>query len=189
MTETRDAADTLSGLIQSASEGDDAAVAELFSAAYEDLRGLARAVRRPGAAETIDTTALVHEAYFKLVPSRGLSVTSRAHFKHIVGRAMRQVLVDRARARTAQKRGGPDAFGVTLGEDAHGRTVDPLELIQLDDALRALEQVDGRGARVVECRFFGGLDVEETAAALGISTATVKRDWRAARAWLAQVLG
>lgn len=186
----RDPADGLAGLIHAAREGDDAAVAALFSAAYDELRQLAHLLRRGEARQTLNTTALVHEAYFKLLPSRGLSVESLAHFKHIVGRAMRQVLVDNARAHAARKRGGPDAVAVTLSDvrDGAAQAVDPIRLIQLHEALEELERVDPRAARVVECRFFSGLDVEETAAALGISTATVKRDWRVARAWLGDAL-
>lgn len=178
----------LSGLIEAARAGDEAAVAALFSAVYDELRELARLVRRDEAGQTLDTTALVHEAYFKLVPATGLRVESRAHFKHIVARAMRQVLVDAARARDARKRGGGEMIAVTLEEDRHGRAIDELRLLQLDEALTALERVDPRSAKVVVCRFFGGLDVEETAAALAVSPATVKRDWRVARAWLAQAL-
>lgn len=178
----------LAALIHAARSGDDDAVAALFSAAYDEVRTLAHMLRRGEARQTLNTTALVHEAYFKLLPSSGLSIESMAHFRHIVGRAMRQVLVDRARAGAALKRGGPDAVAVTLSDDAHGRQVDELQLIQLHEALEELERIDLRSARVVECRFFSGLDVEETAAALGISTATVKRDWRVARAWLNDAL-
>ena len=178
----------LTGLIRAAREGDDAAVSALFSAAYDELRQLAHLVRRSEARQTLNTTALVHEAWFKLLPSRGLSIESLAHFKHIVARAMRQVLVDYARGQAALKRGGPDAVAVTLQDAAHEGAIDPLRLIQLHDALDALERIDPRSAKVVECRYFGGLDVEETAAALGISTATVKRDWRVARAWLTDAL-
>src|SRR5690606_25330283 len=103
-------------------------------------------------------------------------------------RAMRQVLVDYARGQAALKRGGADAVAVTLQDSAQEGAVDPLRLIQLHDALGELERVDPRSAKVVGCRYFGGLDIEETAAALGISTATVKRDWRVARAWLTDAL-
>lgn len=178
----------LTGLIHAARDGDDVAVAALFSAAYDELRQLAHAVRRNEVRQTLNTTALVHEAYFKLLPSGRLSVESLAHFKHIVSRAMRQVLVDYARARTAVKRGGPDAVAVSLSRIAQPDVSDEISLMQLHDALEELESVDARSAKVVECRYFGGLDVEETAAALGISTATVKRDWRVARAWLRDAL-
>lgn len=185
---TRDPDEGLTQLIEAARQGDDAAVSALYSTAYDELRKLAHFVRGARAGDTLTTTTLVHEAYLKLVPSKGLPMESRAHFKHIVGRAMRQVLVDRARARTAEKRGGGEAIAVTLRDDVRGRTIDELQLIQLHEALAELERVDPRSARVVECRFFGGLDIDETATALDISTATVKRDWRVARAWLAQAM-
>jgi RNA polymerase sigma factor (TIGR02999 family) len=184
----RDPTQNLSTLIDAARSGDDDAIAALFSLSYAEVHRLAHALRRGEARHTLNTTALVHEAYFKLLPSSGLSIESLAHFKHIVGRAMRQVLVDHARASSAGKRGGPDAVAVTLSDEAQARQVDHLQMIQLHTALVELERVDPRSARVVECRFFSGLDVEETAAALGISTATVKRDWRVARAWLNDVL-
>lgn len=179
---------TLTTLIEAARHGDDEAVAALFSAAYDELRRIAHRMRHRESADTLNTTALVHEAFIKLVPSKGLPVESLAHFKHIAGRAMRQILVDSARARAAKKRGGAETVVVTFDEGAHGTALDDLQLIQLDRALSELHAVDPRTALVVECRFFGGLDVIETGAALGISTATVKRDWRIARAWLADAL-
>lgn len=175
-------------MIDAARHGDHEAVAALFSTAYEELRRIAHRLRRRESADTLNTTALVHEAYIKLVPGKGLPVESLAHFKHIAGRAMRQILVDGARARSASKRGGREAVVVTLDEGAHGRSLSDQQLLQLDSALSELHDVDPRTASVVECRFFGGLDVEETAAFLGVSTATVKRDWRVARAWLADAL-
>lgn len=180
----------LTSLIQRAHQGDGRAADDLYAAVYDELRRLAHGVRRDESAQTLNTTALVHEAWIKLAASPASEVASRAHFKHIAARAMRQVLVDQARARRAAKRGGGMA-AVTLEESlAPGwETADSLEVVALDEALRELEEVDPRAAKVVECRFFGGMEVEETAAALGISTATVKRDWRVARAWLARALG
>ena len=179
----------LEGFIRAETPGDDAAVATLFSIAYEEVHALAHVLRRGEASETLNTTGLVHEAYFKLLPSSGLPVESLAHFKHIVGRAMRQVLVDKARARGAQKRGGDDAVLVTLTDvPGDARTIDPVLLVELHEALDDLEEAAPRSAKVVECRFFAGLDVQETAMALDISPATVKRDWKVARAWLAQAL-
>ena len=174
-------------LIRAAREGDREAVDRLFSLAYGELRHLAHLVRRRGAGETLNTTALVHEAYLKLRPERGLEIEDRAHFTYIVARAMRQVVVDAARRKAADKRGGSDT-PVTLDESIRAAPVRVEELIALGDALDELERVDPRKARVVECRFFGGLTVEETAEALGISPPTVKRDWRVARAWLGQAL-
>jgi len=172
-------------LIRAARDGDRDALDRLFSLAYGELRHLAQLVRRRGAGQTLNTTALVHEAYLKLRPDQGLALEDRAHFTYIVARAMRQVLVDAARRKTAAKRGGGEA-AVTLDESVSAAPVRAGQLMQLEEALQQLEQVDPRRARIVECRFFGGLSVDETAGALGISAATVKRDWRVARAWLAQ---
>lgn len=179
----------LTALIQRARSGDRGASEHLYSAIYDELRGLARGIRSGESAAAIDTTALVHETWIKLAANPAAEVEGRAHFKHIAARAMRQVLVDEARARNAAKRGGGQA-PVTLQEALapNGRELDAHELVDLDRALSRLESVDPRVARVVDCRFFGGMDVEETAAALDISTATVKRDWRLARAWLAKAL-
>ena len=175
-------------LIREARDGDREALDRLFSLAYDELHQLARVVRRRGASETLCTTALVHEAYFKLKPGRSLGIEDRAHFTHIVARAMRQVVVDVARRRQAGNRGG-DEVPVTFQESANAAPLRSDQVIALEDALEELERVDPRKARIVECRFFGGLTIEETATALGISPPTVKRDWRVARAWLAQTIG
>lgn len=175
-------------LIQAARDGDRAALDRLFTLAYEELRHLAHLVRRRGAGETLCTTVLVHEAYFKLKPDRGLDIEDRAHFTYIVARAMRQVVVDAARRRTAEKRGG-DEVAITFDESASAAPVHSEQVIALEEALEELERIDPRKAKIVECRFFGGLSVEETAVVVGISTPTVKRDWRVARAWLAQAIG
>lgn len=174
-------------LIAAARNGDRAALDRLFTLAYDELHHMAHLVRRRGDGETLRTTALVHEAYFKLKPDRELAIQDQAHFTHIVARAMRQVLVDGARRRRAERRGG-DATPVTLDESVRAAPMRTEEILALEEALEELERVDPRKAKVVECRFFGGLSVEETAAALDISTPTVKRDWRVARAWLAQAI-
>lgn len=165
------------------------ALDEAFHAAYDELRRLASAVRRREASATLNPTALVNEAWLKLAARPAVARTSPLHFRRIAARAMRQVLVDAARRRLALKRGGPDAAFVTLDESlaaaGHGAT----ELLRLDEALGALAALEPRQAQVIECRFFGGLEVAETAATLGVSEATVLRDWRAARAWLARELG
>ena len=164
------------------------ALDDLFSATYEELRRLAGSVRRHDAGLTLNPTALVNEAWIKLARSPSVADTSPIHFRRIAARAMRQVLVEAARRRRSLKRGGPDAIFVEFDE-AGGQGVDWSEdLIGLDHALDALAKLDERQAKVVECRFFGGLEVAETAEALGISEATVLRDWRAARAWLAREL-
>lgn len=174
-------------LLDSVRAGETGAMDDLFDVVYDELRGLARVVRRGRAGETLNTTALVHEAYAKLVPARGLDLEGRAHFFRVVARAMRQVLVNAAESRMAAKRGG-GWVGVTLGEELGDHPLDPVTLLALNDALGELEAMDPRQARIVECRFFAGLSVPETAEALGISEPTVKRDWRAARAWLAHRL-
>lgn len=174
-------------LLEAVREGNHQAMDDLFAMVYEELRRLARVVRRGRAGETLNTTALVHEAYAKLVPSPSLDVESRTHFFRVVARAMRQVLVNAAEARMAAKRGG-NWVPVTLHDHPAERPLDAETLLALDAGLRELETLDPRQVRIVECRFFAGLSVPETAETLGISEPTVKRDWRAARAWLAQRL-
>jgi RNA polymerase sigma factor (TIGR02999 family) len=173
------------GLLRGARAGNKEALDALFTLAYEELRRIARKVRGDRNA-TLSTTALVHEAYLKLIPS-SLPANDAAHFKLLIARAMREVLIDAARRRTATKRGGGD-LAVTLDETLQASPLKAAELIELHEALEELSRLDPRRASVVECRFFGGLDIDETAEALGLSTATVKRDWRVARAWLAHTL-
>jgi RNA polymerase sigma factor (TIGR02999 family) len=156
----------------------------LMPLVYDELRRLARRhLQRERADHTLQTTELVHEAYLNLIHQDRARWQNRAHFFAIASRAMRRVLLMHARKKQAAKRGGgerPHSLDeVTVATEEH-----PLELIALDDALSQLETLDERLARVVECRYFGGLTVEETAEALGISAATVKRDWRTAKAWL-----
>jgi RNA polymerase sigma factor (TIGR02999 family) len=166
-----------------------AALDDLFSAAYEELRRLASAVRRSDHASTRSATTLVNEAWVKLASSPRFTAVSHLHFKRIAARAMRQVLIEAARRRHATKRGGGEIQFVTLDESVSGvGTGSADEILALETALEALSQVSPRQAEMVECRFFGGLDVMETAAALDVSEATVQRDWRAAKAWLAKEL-
>lgn len=162
--------------------GDKQDVDGLFVLAYDELRRLAHRLRR--GEDPLTTTALVHEVYLKMMPG-AIPANDRAHFKLLIARAMRQLLIDEARSRRTVKRGG-DKNAISL--DPSALPVPVPDMIDLEEALRELERADPRRAAVVECRFFGGLDVEETAVALGVSTATVKRDWRLARAWLAQAL-
>jgi RNA polymerase sigma factor (TIGR02999 family) len=160
---------------------------DLFSAAYEELRRLAAAVRAREASVTLSPTALVNEAYLRLAASLPPKPNSHLHFKRVATRAMRQVLVDAARQRRALKRGGEVAL-VTL-DDGCGGQVAPLErVLAVDGALNELARVDRRQAEMIELRFFGGYDLAETAKLLGVSEATVVRDWRAAKAWLAHQL-
>lgn len=166
------------------------ALDDLFSATYEELRRLAASVKRGDSGQTLNPTALVNEAWLKLAKTPAVADTSRLHFKRIAARAMRQVLVEAARRRLSQKRGGRDAVFVQLDESTTGSGAPWSEdLIGLDSALTALARLSPRQALMVESRFFGGLDVAETAELLGISEATVLRDWRAAKAWLSRQLG
>ena len=168
------------------SSHDRRALDDLFSAAYEELRRLASAVRRDDPSATISPTALVNEAWLKLADSPAVANTSPLHFKRIAARAMRQVLVEAARRRHADKRGG--GVPVVTFDDAMRHIATADDVLGLDAALEALAQLEPRQALMVESRFFGGLDVAETAALLQISEATVLRDWRAAKAWLAREL-
>ena len=175
-------------LLQQANQGDRSALDRLFPLIYDELHEMAhRQMRGEHGARTIGTTALVHEAYLKLAGGKRLPAASRAHFFGASARAMRQILVDYARRRTAAKRGG-EAEQVNL-EDQE-LTVDACaeSLIDLDAALTRLAALSARLSQVIECRFFGGLSVEETAEVLQSSPRTVKREWRKARAWLYQEL-
>jgi RNA polymerase sigma factor (TIGR02999 family) len=158
----------------------------LFSITYEELRRLASTVRRGDPSATLNPTALVNEAWLKLAGSPGVTTTSPLHFKRIAARAMRQVLVEAARRRNADKRGGAAAF-VTFDESQAG-TACERELLGLDTALDELARIEPRQAMMVESRFFGGLEVTEIAQLLEVSEATILRDWRAAKAWLAHTL-
>jgi RNA polymerase sigma factor (TIGR02999 family) len=167
---------------------DDAqALDDLFSATYEELRRLAAAVRRSDPHATLSPTALVNEAWLKLHETPAVARMSPLHFKRIAARAMRQVLIEAARRRRASKRGGGAAL-VTFDEALHESAACADDLLALDEALRDLARVQPRQATLVESRFFGGLDVAETAQLLEISESTVLRDWRAAKAWLAAEL-
>jgi RNA polymerase sigma factor (TIGR02999 family) len=156
----------------------------LFSVAYEELRRLASSIKRSDPGATLNPTALVNEAWIKLARSAEIDSSSRLHFKRIAARAMRQILVEAARRRNADKRGGEDAAFVTFDETVAPASACGKELIALDAALDELAHAHPRQAMMVESRFFGGLDMNETAALLGVSEATLLRDWRAAKAWL-----
>ncbi|QXD17104.1 sigma-70 family RNA polymerase sigma factor [Rhodocaloribacter litoris] len=179
-------AESVTALLQAAREGDTRAFDALYETIYEELRRLAHRVRSGRGDVTLSTTGLVHEAYLHLIPSKDLNWQDRTHFFRVAARAMRQVLVREARRRKALKRGG-GVLTVTFDDRVHA-AVDEDDLLMLDEALSRLEALDTRQARVVECRFFGGLTIEETAEALGVGTATVKRDWRVARAYLVRAL-
>ena len=176
-------------LLQAWCQGQDAALEELLPLVHQELHRLARRHmfgERLG--HTLQTTALVNEAYVRLVNSRQVNWQNRAHFFAISAQLMRRILVDYARARGYQKRGG-GVPKVTLDEALMGPRERGHELIALDDALKTLAGVDPRKGKVVELRFFGGLSVEETAEVLKVSPDTVMRDWRLAKAWLAREMG
>jgi RNA polymerase sigma factor (TIGR02999 family) len=162
---------------------------ELFSLTYEELRRLASSVKRGDPSATLNPTALVNEAWLKLANSPGLASESRLHFKRIAARAMRQLLVEAARRRNADKRGGGAATQVVTFDESLGlQGNSQAEVLALDLALQELARFQPRQAMMVESRFFGGCDIPEIASLLGVSEATVLRDWRAAKAWLAQAL-
>lgn len=178
---------TFTQLLEALKSDEPEVLDELFALVYDELRRLARVVRRGRAGETLNTTALVHEAYLKLGGSDRLDIQSRRHFMRIAARAMRQVLVNAAHERNAQKRGGGQE-ALAFDEAIYTGHVNPAQVMELDDALQRLESRDARQVRVVECRFFAGYSIEETADILELSTATVNREWRMARAWLTEVL-
>jgi RNA polymerase sigma factor (TIGR02999 family) len=176
--------------------GDEAAIDRLYPLVYDELHRVARRqLAREAEGHTLNTTALVHESYLKLVDQTRVALQDRTHFYSVAARAMRQVLLDHARRHIAAKRGGARE-PVTLDESALERaSVDAPDadsraamLVALDAALAELAKVDERLCRVVECRFFGGLTDAETAEALGLTARTVRRDWVKAKAWLAQAL-
>jgi len=165
-------------------DGDEGALQQLVPIVHEELRRLARrqmAGERPG--HTLQPTALVNEAYLRLVNLKQIQWQNRVHFFSMAARLMRRVLVDFARSRGYQKRGG-GAKQVSFTEVLEVAEGQPIDVVALDDALEALAKVDERKSRVVELRFFGGLSVEETAEVLNVSRETVKRDWKFAKMWL-----
>lgn len=175
-------------LLLAAADGDSSAIERLVPIVYAELRRIAH--RRLGgerADHTLGTTALVHEAYLKLVDLERLNWQNRAQFMAIVSRLMRQILVDYARRRRAGRRGGgrPKVELEAVAEYLAASSAEPTEeVLALHQALERLEKINDRHARIVECRFFGGMSIAETAEALSLSPATVKRDWVMARAWL-----
>lgn len=177
--------DNLTSLLVEWQAGDKTALDRLTPLVYDELRRIAhRYVRRERDGHTLETTALVNEAYVRLAGSKNIAWESRSHFFAATAQVMRHVLIDHARRRLYAKRGG-DARHVALDDAVSEMTEQRAdELIVLDEALAELAKFDPRKARVVEMRYFGGLSLEETAEALNISLMTVRRDWRAAKAWL-----
>jgi RNA polymerase sigma-70 factor (ECF subfamily) len=174
----------VTSLLAELRNGNPEAQAKLIPLVYKHLHRLASAyMRRERPEHTLQATALVHEAYLRLVSQGETDWRDRAHFFGVTARLMRQILVEHARARQAGKRGGA-IERLPLEQALEFTPARSRELIELDSALESLEEIDPRQARVVELRFFGGLTVEETAEVLGIAPRTVKRDWSVARAWL-----
>jgi len=174
----------VTALLRRLTAGDSEAAAEVIPVIYEELRRLAaHYMVRERSDHTLQTTALVHEAYLRLVDQQKSTWQNRAHFYGAAAQVMRRILVDHARARRAEKRGG-DAPHLSLDEALVFSAGQSDELVRLDDALGRLAKLDPRQSRVIELRFFAGLNVEEAAEVMGIAPKTVKRDWSAARAWL-----
>jgi RNA polymerase sigma factor (TIGR02999 family) len=176
-------------ILREVSGGNREAPARLMPLVYDELRRLAdHYLRRERPDHTLQPTALVHEAYLRLIDQTRVDWQNRAHFFGVAAQLMRRILVDHARRHQASKRGG---FGqkLTLDEAVDYSQTRDVDLVKLDDALTALAKFDARQSRVVELRFFGGLTIEETAEAIGISPATVKVDWSMAKAWLRREIG
>lgn len=175
-------------LLHAHGRGDPGAFDRVVPLLYQDLRRAARLqLRRLRVGDTLDTTGLVHEAYLRLVDQTRATFQDRGHFLAASAMAMRHILIDHARSRQREKRGG-GRTPETLDDRALGVSADADRLLDIDRALEKLAAVDPRLVRTVECRFFAGLSEEETAAALGVSLRTAQRDWLKARAWLRQAL-
>jgi RNA polymerase sigma factor (TIGR02999 family) len=166
------------------SEGDKAALEELMPLVYNELRRLANYyLQRERKDHTLQSTALVHEAFLRLIDQREVRWQNRAHFFGVASQMIRRILVDHARAHQTAKRGG-GAYTLALDDALGAEQKRDLDVVALDDALNSLADLDPQQARIVELRFFTGLTIEETAEAVGVSPATVKRDWNTAKAWL-----
>jgi RNA polymerase sigma factor (TIGR02999 family) len=171
-------------LLRAWSQGDQSVLDELYQAVYDELHRLAhRYMRRENAGHTLQTTALVNEAYLRLAEAKDLNWQDRAHFFAVSANVMRRILIDEARARRAERRGGGDLV-IAIDEALDAEKPEDLDLIALDLALQGLAKVNQRQSKVVELRYFGGLSVDKTAMVLGVSPDTVMRDWRFAKAWL-----
>jgi RNA polymerase sigma factor (TIGR02999 family) len=175
----------ITGLLKAWASGDTIALEQLTPLVYNELRRIARRYMRQRPPQTLQTTALAHESYIRLVGAEGLPWQDRAHFFAVAAQMMRRILVDAARARLAAKRQG-GALRVTFSQDLPFTLAPEATLLALDDALGSLARLDARKARVVELRFFAGLSVDETAEVLKISPESVMRDWRLAKPWLAR---
>src|SRR4026209_2527395 len=177
-------ADNITELLAGYARGDKEALDKLMPVVYDELRRqAARYLRRERAGHTLQTTALIHEAYVRLVDQRNVQWQNRAHFFGIAAQMMRRILVDHARTKKRAKRGGSD-IKVSLDDATVTVKAQDLDVVAVDEALTRLAKIDEQQSRVVELRFFSGLTVEENAGVMGISPATVKRDWSMAKAWL-----
>lgn len=181
-------ADDLTGLLIEWGQGDKAALDRLTPLVYDEIRRIAhRYVQREHEGQTLQTTALVNEAYLRLAGSANIAWQNRAHFYAVTAQVMRRILIDHARRRHYVKHGGEAqrvSFEVAVSEAAQMSQPRAAELLALDEALDELAKLDRRKSQVVELRYFGGLNIEETAKVLAVSPMTVRRDWRAAKAWL-----
>ncbi len=181
--------DQITQILSRAQKGETTAIEQLLPLVYEELRALgASYFQQQSPAHTLQPTALVHEAFVKLMGPGAFEWESRAHFFAVAAKAMRQILTDHARRKKAAKRGG-DAQKVTLSGLSSQASDKQIDLIALDEALSKLTAIDARQSEIVEMRFLAGLKVEEVASVLNISTATVEREWRMAKAWLNRELG
>ncbi len=187
-TSPSSSADEVTELLHACSSGERDAFDRLIPLVYDDLRAIAHrrlASERPD--HTLNTTGVVHEAYLRLVPQATATWRDRAHFFAVSARIIRSLLIDHARERKAAKRGG-GAIHIPIVDDLQGEERPTVDLVALDDALAKLGEMDARLERVVECRFFGGLSMEETAEVIGTSLRTAEREWRRARTYLYQAL-
>jgi len=185
---TESAPHEITKLLKDWSGGDSTALDRLIPLVYDQLHRMAHQhMRRERAGHLLQTSALMNEAYLRIVNQPDLKIENRNHFFGIAARLMRQILVDEARRRNSAKRGG-DAIQVSLSEATDLAGEQATDVLALDDALRILEGIDGRQSQIVELRFFGGLSIEETAEVLKVSPGTVMRDWTFARAWLGNEL-
>jgi len=188
MTEAQSEPQDFTRLLLAWNGGDESALQKLVPQVYQELRRLAkRQMRGENPDHTLQTTALINEAYLRLVDLRNIQWQNRAHFFALCARLMRNILVDFARSRHYAKRGG-GAHAVSLEEALVVSPSHSTDLVAVDDALKALAKIDDRKARVVELRFFGGLTVEESAEVLKVSAETIRRDWRLAKVWLLREL-
>ncbi len=181
---TGSSASEVSRLLRAWNEGDERALEELMPIVYDELRQMARQyMARESPGHTLQTTALVNEAYLRLVDAAHTNFQNRVHFFAVCAQAMRRILVDWARSRRASKRGG-EIQPIRLEEALDEGDVPGVDFVALDEALKGLSKVDPRKSRVVELHFFGGLNLEETAEVLKVSSDTVLRDWKMAKSWL-----